>query len=510
MLQDGPTRGMEERIEGEKARNQWPCAGEKFTFRVITVGVATRAWTVLFAWSLILLVARDGFAFRTANDDGEFEGSTAVVFPDAPQVFQVVTDPPSTVTQLDVEAAVRAAVDTWRAPLCAEPAVSFDGSTQIAAKAGDGRSTIAWVVDWEKRRLPADAAATTDVQYESEDGHNWRIVEADVYLNAGMNWVATSSPPVTNDDGSSDEDQRDLQAVLTHEFGHALGLLHPCEKDATAATPKCSAEHEGLAMNPIYRPAQRALAPDDVDGVCSLYPAKQCTEAGCPAGQTCSNRGCVSLCGERACSVDEVCRAERCVQSDSCQFSSCVGQRCAADSDCANRERCSDRRCVRGARPLADPCSGASDCVDGACIEGACTATCSTPGDCPTNTRCDLEAHVCHDDLLAFGAGCASPTECRGDRCLREDTRPAVCTRACGEGLAVCPEGWHCASVDEERVCAPSHVAAAGGGGCMMMSASPSPFATDALLFLSLTSALAARLRKRHKSWFAPLRKRLQ
>jgi MYXO-CTERM domain-containing protein len=49
-----------------------------------------------------------------------------------------------------------------------------------------------------------------------------------------------------------------LQAILTHEAGHFLGLAH--------ATSKAS------IMYAFYNPAGTTLTPDDVDGICTIYP----------------------------------------------------------------------------------------------------------------------------------------------------------------------------------------------------------------------------------------------
>jgi hypothetical protein len=51
--------------------------------------------------------------------------------------------------------------------------------------------------------------------------------------------------------------------VLTHEAGHFLGLSHSIDNSAT--------------MKPVYDPVRdgesfRSLAPDDVAGICAIYP----------------------------------------------------------------------------------------------------------------------------------------------------------------------------------------------------------------------------------------------
>lgn len=74
----------------------------------------------------------------------------------------------------------------------------------------------------------------------------------------------------------------DLQAVLTHEFGHVLALAHPCELQASsnqACAPQTCAATEGEedlpTMWPVIKdcdPAPRELSEDDRAGICYLYP----------------------------------------------------------------------------------------------------------------------------------------------------------------------------------------------------------------------------------------------
>jgi uncharacterized protein (TIGR03382 family) len=74
----------------------------------------------------------------------------------------------------------------------------------------------------------------------------------------------------------------DVQNTVTHEAGHFIGLAHPCESDSANAqqngVPLCSAhpEMEPTTMFPSASPreiSKRTLDPDDVDGVCTIYPA---------------------------------------------------------------------------------------------------------------------------------------------------------------------------------------------------------------------------------------------
>jgi hypothetical protein len=129
------------------------------------------------------------------------------------------------------------------------------GLTSLPAQLGDGRNTLQWVHSgWVELGFPSTAPGATDVRYEKKDGV-WQIVEADIYLNAeSFQWSQVPTVPVY------------LEAVLVHELGHALGLLHPCEADQAAAVlaPHCD-DVPGAAqttMYPVYDPEQVTDADD--------------------------------------------------------------------------------------------------------------------------------------------------------------------------------------------------------------------------------------------------------
>jgi len=109
--------------------------------------------------------------------------------------------------------------------------------------------------DWKYRGIDGTLAKTS-VTYNDETGE---IYDADIEVNAANNTVTIS------------DDQRkidyDLQAILTHEVGHFIGVAHSSEASAV--------------MFASYSPgstAQRKLTDDDVAAVCAIYPPNSSAE----------------------------------------------------------------------------------------------------------------------------------------------------------------------------------------------------------------------------------------
>ncbi|MBW2523709.1 MAG: matrixin family metalloprotease [Deltaproteobacteria bacterium] len=95
---------------------------------------------------------------------------------------------------------------------------------------------------------PNNTLAKTTVTYDNETGE---ILDADIEMNHAFNEYTTSDDYVVYD----------LQAILTHEIGHLIGLDH---------SPYLSATMEAGYQQGSTD--ERFLDQDDVDGVCAVYP----------------------------------------------------------------------------------------------------------------------------------------------------------------------------------------------------------------------------------------------
>lgn len=133
------------------------------------------------------------------------------------------------------------AMAAWSAPACTSLRFVEAGDSEPA------EIDVRFVAEgWRHGRA---IAAHTDVESDAQTG---AIGKAAIELGAAWTWGEGEALPAG---------ALDLESVLLHELGHAAGLAH--SRDG------------GAVMRAGIKPGvvRRALAADDIEGVCAIYPA---------------------------------------------------------------------------------------------------------------------------------------------------------------------------------------------------------------------------------------------
>lgn len=99
---------------------------------------------------------------------------------------------------------------------------------------------------WPYSNAAVDTLALTTVFFDGDTGE---IYDANVEINSNLDSFSVGTPT---------GDQVDLNAVITHELGHFLGLSHSSIQQAT--------------MYSMYSPDMTTLDTDDEQGICASLP----------------------------------------------------------------------------------------------------------------------------------------------------------------------------------------------------------------------------------------------
>jgi matrixin len=188
-----------------------------------------------------------------------------LVWPDICVGYAVhdIGSPLRNITAYDTDLAARRAFTSWISVDCGDgksPSigivplggvecglVEFNPPEQGRAGAPNANVILFRDDDWPYGDEQSTIAKTT-LTFDTETGD---IFDADIEINSFAVEITIGDAFVSHD----------LQAILTHEFGHFLGLGHSQEPDAT--------------MNANYSPEDigfRTLSPDDRAAVCDTYP----------------------------------------------------------------------------------------------------------------------------------------------------------------------------------------------------------------------------------------------
>lgn len=160
---------------------------------------------------------------------------------------------------LQTKAAVTRAFQHWAELPCTgggTASITFTQTEDVACKKSQYNANAPNVnvvlfqdTDWTYRGIDGTLAKTS-VTYNDQTGE---IYDADIEVNSDNNPLTLVDPPKTV--------KYDLEAIMTHEAGHFLGIAHSPEPDAV--------------MYASYAPgsiSQRKVTQDDVDALCAIYP----------------------------------------------------------------------------------------------------------------------------------------------------------------------------------------------------------------------------------------------
>lgn len=164
------------------------------------------------------------------------------------------------VSQGEAEAAILAATRTW---MRANPAVRFEywGTASNLPLSGDTYNFIGWMPDQNN----ASASAVVKL----DESGRWPV-EADIALNSIFPWkwspCAQRNGACTTVRDNGPVQRLEIQSVVTHELGHALGL-RGLEDVASRELTMYHAEAIGVGER-----KQQTLGLGDILGIRAAYP----------------------------------------------------------------------------------------------------------------------------------------------------------------------------------------------------------------------------------------------
>ncbi len=206
---------------------------------------------------------------------GCITSGVTLAWPGMPVTYQVEQEASSQVSLAEATPIIDRSFAKWSAATCGTPdaggeppSLSFlnGGPTDAGYTPCDGGACTEAVAvaphviifrdsAWPHND-PSNTLALTTVTYGVDSGH---ILAANMEINSHEHTISTAVPPPA---GSFS-----LEAIVTHEAGHFVGLAH--------------SPIDTAVMFAHYQPGATLLTTDDTAGVCEVYPPTSPSSKGC-------------------------------------------------------------------------------------------------------------------------------------------------------------------------------------------------------------------------------------
>lgn len=195
--------------------------------------------------------------------------------------------------------AIRTSADAWTTQTKAAFRFRYDGASTATLHGLDGKNVV----------LFRDAVGSSSTVRAST--YTWKLLgvifETDiVFWDKSMSFV-TASMPCNN--------QIVIENTAIHELGHALGLDHSTESDATM-----------WSKSKVCATKRLTLHKDDITGIETLYPcatAAQCDDKDPCTADKCQSKKCERTPIKGCCKVDADCDDSDPCTKDSCKSNAC-------------------------------------------------------------------------------------------------------------------------------------------------------------------------------------------
>jgi hypothetical protein len=164
----------------------------------------------------------------------------------------------------ELRRSVADAFSAWTEISCSNMTLVDGGLTsdpEATYRSGGESNTnlVLWHDDGWSAVASSRAFALTSVTYNPETGV---IADADIEINTEFYRLSAGEEPEAS--------HVDLRNTMTHEVGHFVGLDHTEIREASM-----------FGTAPVGETAKRSLHPDDIEGICTTYPAEQRSQSQC-------------------------------------------------------------------------------------------------------------------------------------------------------------------------------------------------------------------------------------